>query len=269
MSATPESRKMPGSAVETAEVPVDTDAAIQLVFSLPVLDTPENLDRIKIIDGAGQEVASTRKLLSPRTIEISAAKQQSGVSALAAGGRYSIEFGKDFESFGTQKITGRTAVPIVTAAVPTVRFAGDYTLRFSVPRLVMSPQGNYFDVTQTKPVDVPLSAVPTASGANVVLDLKAGLTFPVAAVVSGSSLYIPPTPVPAGPISFVDGFSGYWSTFVDSDADGIGDTANGTYTYAGPGFRLDGLKWELVRSQGTVTPVPSPGPLTFASGAVR
>jgi hypothetical protein len=129
----------------------------------------------------------------------------------------------------------------------------------------MSPQGNYFDVTQTKPVDVPLSAVPTASGANVVLDLKAGLTFPVAAVVSGSSLYIPPTPIPAGPISFVDGFSGYWSTFVDSDADGIGDTANGTYTYAGPGFRLDGLKWELVRSQGTVNPVPPIPPVAGAA----
>jgi hypothetical protein len=269
MSATPESRKMLGSAVETAEVPVDTDAAIELVFSLPVLDTPENLDRIRIIDAAGQDVPATRKLLSPRMIEIAAAKLQSGVSALSAGGRYSIEFGKDFESFGSQKITGRTAVPIVTAAAPAVRFAGDYTLRFYVPRLVMSPQGNYFDVTQTKPVDVPLSAVPTASGANVVLDLKAGLTFPVAAVVSGSSLYIPPTPVPAGPISFVDGFSGYWSTFVDSDADGIGDTANGTYTYAGPGFRLDGLKWELVRSQGAINPVSPPPPVPFIPGAVR
>jgi DNA-binding beta-propeller fold protein YncE len=269
MSATPESRKMPGSAVEAAEVPVDTDANIQLVFSLPVLDTPENLERIRIIDSSGQEVPAMRKLLSPRMIEIAAAKQQSGVSALAAGERYSIDFGKDFESFGSQKITGRTAVPIVTAAVPVVRFAGDYILRFYVPRLVMSPQGNYFDVTQTKPVDVPLSAAPTASGANVVLDLKGGLTFPTAAVVSGSSLYIPPTPVPAGPISFVDGFSGYWSTFVDSDADGIGDAASGTYTYAGPGFRLDGLKWELVRSQGTVTPVPPPSPVPFIRGAAR
>lgn len=254
MSATPESRKVPGSAVETADVPIDPDSTIELVFSLPLLNTPENLERIKILDTNGQEISISRKLLSPRMLEIKP-DMQSGVSALSSGQRYSISFDKDLESFGSQRITGRLAVPIVTATTPALRFAGDYTMRFYVPRLVMSPQGNYFDATQTKPVDVPLSAAPTASGASLVLDLKGGLTFPTRAVVSGSSLYIPPTPVPAGPISFVDGFSGYWSTFVDSDGDGIGDTAAGSYTYSGPGFRIDGLKWELVRS-GTVTPPP-------------
>ena len=244
MSANPDSKKPLGSAVATAEIALDVATEFELVFSLPVLNTPENLSKVRLVDASGSFVETAVRVDTPRLLRVAPAPGQ----FLAPASRYRISIDKDFESFDARSIQGRQDVTFVTAEISALRFEGAYTMRFYVPRLVFSPGGNRFDTSNPMPVDVPLQAVPTAAGADVTLDLKAGLSFPTRAVVSGNQLYIPPTPVPAGPISFVDGFSGYWGTFVDSHGDGIGDTSNGRFTYAGPGFKIEGLKWELVKN---------------------
>ena len=244
LSATPESQKMVGSAVADNEVPVDVASSFELVFSLPILATSDNLQRIRIVDAAGQAVATTVEVVSPRMVRVA---PEAG-TALQPGSRYLVAMDPDLESYSGAALIGRREVSLVTAKAPQVRFEGNYTLRFFVPRLVVSPDGNRFDTDATGPVDVSLVAAPTASGADVTLDLKAGLTFPVRAVVSGTDLYIPPTPIPAGPISFVDAFSGFWSTFADDNSDGIGDRASGRFVFSGPGFAIPNMKWELIRN---------------------
>lgn len=244
LSVTPDSVKMPGSAVTDQDVPVDVASSFELVFSLPVLGSAQNLDLVRLVDSDGQRVPVRASLVSPRMIRV----ELNEGTLLAPSTRYRIVLGSGFESYDERPLIGRSDVSFVTAATPVVRFDGAYTMRFYAPRLVFSPDGNRFDPTNPMPIDVPLQAVPTPSGADITLDFKAQLSFPVRAVISGSSLYIPPTPVPAGPASFVDGFSGYWSAFSDDNGDGIGDRASGRFTYSGPGFMIEGLKWELVRN---------------------
>jgi hypothetical protein len=106
-----------------------------------------------------------------------------------------------------------------------------------------------FDPKQLVQSEVSFKATSDFSGAKLVFSLTPTLLFSTQAVVSGSKLFIPPSPVPVGPAAFADGFSGFVADVLDTDNDGIGDSSQGVYTFSGPGFRFDSLPWTLSRKK--------------------
>ncbi|MCA9688804.1 MAG: hypothetical protein KC636_04295, partial [Myxococcales bacterium] len=134
-------------------------------------------------------------------------------------------------------------VPFTTGAAPALRLSGDYVWTVDMP--LANPIEGKFDLENTLPTAVPLVASERASGAAVVLDYGQELILERVFSVDGDTLVSPPLPIPIGP-SFSDS-TGMQAAFVDLDADGVGDFAEGTLTISGPGFLESGIRWTLAR----------------------
>ncbi len=212
---------------------------INLTFSHSVFDDPDNLANIKIYDWWGRE-QNVQREANGRYVSLSVDEP------LEYDTYYFVEIKQAFESFQeTQLYRNNKVVWFKTLSEPEISLSGNYQLRVDFPFFDI-PNGQV-DPDRTQPVFIPVNAEPNASGADIEALYRPNLVKRKLATIDGVNLDIPPLPVPAGPFSFADGFSGFKAELQDSDGDGIGDFANGTMRLSGPGFKADGVTWSLTR----------------------
>lgn len=212
------------------------DAPIRLTFSNPVWDDPKNLAAITLEDASGQAIAVSAEA-EGRHVTLTPAE------ALKAGAGYTVRLGDGFEALDERRITGETSVAVETAQAPSLKLEGSYVWAIQMPVIDIPNQS--FDPDKTIPVTVPIEAAASGGGATLRLDLGKGLAFDAPAVIDGSELITPPTPIPVG-VNLADS-TGMTGALVDDDADGIADRGAGTLILSGPGFEVKEVAWELKR----------------------
>jgi len=225
---------------------VSARSDIAATFSYPVLNTPENLAKIKLLNGTGA-VAATVKCDGRRVVLAPSV-------ALPAGAKltFTVDAGVEAED---GRVTATPSVAEYTvAAAPSLSFSGTYTLSYTP--ISFGPPGGPPPARLT----ATLVATPSGDGSSSIVVTYPGraVVFTTKVVISGKKLIVPPLPL-AVASSFADGFSGFEAELLDTTGDGIADAVGaGTgpgetrgYTMSGPGFEVPGLSWDLVR-------VPSP-----------
>jgi DNA-binding beta-propeller fold protein YncE len=214
---------------------VEADAALRLVFSMPVLATAENLGRIALQTVEGQAVDAeitaegNRVFVAPR-------------APLADATRYEVLVGADFEAFHDRAplFGGETRLTFRTVDAPMLRLQGDYVWTVDVP--APDFENNRFDNSVSVPVPV---AVNAAEDGTLTIDFGDDLTYTTVARIDGDQLAVPPLPVSAA-ASFADS-SGLNGTLSDEDGDGVADRVEGELTMTGPGFVVPGVTWRIER----------------------
>lgn len=221
------------------ETKAAVDQPVKLSFSYPVFEDEKNLAKIRLLDASGAAV-SAKLAADGRHVMITPDKP------LAADASYTIVVAPDFESFGERRVGSETRVPFTTAKAPAIAFEGAYTWTVNVP--IYNPVTGAFDASKTVPIGVEVSATKSASGAKLVFDYGDDLRFDAAAIVEGSALGIPSTPVPVNN-NFAD-TRNVVGTLLDDDGDGVADRATGTYTLTGPGIYFEKLPFTIERAKG-------------------
>ncbi|XXT21834.1 Ig-like domain-containing protein [Sorangium sp. So ce429] len=220
--------------VTAASVPVDDP--IRLTFSLPLFADEGNLARIKLREASGAEVPVTATV-DDRYVTLTPA------APLTASTEYVIVVDGALESFDERKMFSATEIPFTTAKAPKVTLEGSYVFTVEAPIIDMAT----FTITEeTQPLPVPVQATKTASGAHAVFDLGFGSLYDATVVVDDDKLVLPGLIVPFAPI-LANGSEFSEAELVDSDDDGIGDTASGTLTMGGAGVHLTNVRWTLAR----------------------
>jgi DNA-binding beta-propeller fold protein YncE len=223
---------------------VAIDQGVTLTFSAPIWADPSNLEAVWLRGPQGA-VAVTRELAdSGRHLTLTP------TAPLEHGTEYTLVVEPTLEAFDERLLwTADRAEPsawestFTTGAAPALRLSGDYLWTIDMPTADI--EAGEFDLDNTIPTVVVLSAAETASGAAMLLDYGQDLVLERIAVVDGSTFVTPPLPIPIGP-SFADS-SGAQGMLIDLDDDGIGDEAEGTLTISGPGFQESGVHWRLSR----------------------
>ena len=212
---------------------------IDLTFSHVIFAGEENLERIKVKNFIGQEIAS-RKIADGRKVTLLLDKP------LRHNTLYRVVIDKDFESFdGTTLFGGTERVRFKTARKPKLALDGEYQIKVDFP--VFDFEKGEVDPSRTFPVVVPFKAVPAASGAIGTVDLGKGLTRVSETIIDKDNFSFPPFPIPAGPGNFADGFNGLEGKLIDNNDDGIADQSSGKIALGGPGFFAEGINWSLNR----------------------
>jgi DNA-binding beta-propeller fold protein YncE len=223
---------------------VAIDQPLTLTFSGPIWSDPSNLE-LAWLRGPAGEIDVTRELAgSGRHLTLTP------TVALEHGVQYTLVVEPTLEAFDERTLwSADPAEPIVwestftTAAAPALRLSGEYLWTIDMPTADIA--AGEFDLENTIPTVVTLSAAETASGAALLLDYGQDLVLERIAVVDGSTFVTPALPIPIGP-SFADS-SGARGMLIDLDDDGIGDEAEGTLIISGPGFQESGVHWRLSR----------------------
>ncbi len=224
---------------------VSADQPILLTFSRPLWSDPENLAKITLRDQGGGEVGISRELDSDgRHVLLSTDAPLGHGEAYTVVVDPAIE-GFDGESLWVADVDAPTPweISFTTAAAPALRLSGEYLWTVDMP--LANPMTQEFDLDNTLPTLVPLTATETESGAALLFDYGQDLILERVAAVDGERVLSPALPIPIGP-SFADS-TGLQATLVDLDDDGIGDYAEGTLTISGPGFVESGIVWRLSR----------------------
>lgn len=215
------------------------DGSIELSFSYPVFNDPKNLSRIQLLDSAGAPV-SAKVVADARHVMITPDKP------LASAANYSVAIARDFESFGERPMIADTKVPFVTAKPAALNLDGPFTWTVSIP--VYNPQQGVFDPSKTIPVQVNTSATKASSGSKLLFDYGEDLQFGVTAIIEGTDVHIPPTPVPVNN-NFADTRDIVGKIF-DDDGDGKADRIEGTLTVTGPGMYFPNMPFVLKKPAG-------------------
>ncbi|MEM9490431.1 MAG: Ig-like domain-containing protein, partial [Myxococcota bacterium] len=173
------------------------DRPIELTFSYPVWADPSNLDRIALVDGAGQTVA-TSVTVDGRQVMVQPNEP------LQHSTEYTLRIAESFESFDQRAIYGAYERTFITAAEPLLRLGGDYLWTVELPQFDFASGG--FDLDNTSPVTTPVAITETPSGAALAVDytfpipgLPPGPVFTEFALIDGDQMTLPPLPVSVGP----------------------------------------------------------------------
>ncbi len=228
-----------------SNLPLPTGASITIAHSHPVFADAKNLARVRLVDPAGANVPATvtatgRMVTLTPNARLNAATEYRAV----------VDVGLESES-GVATSSARE-FKYRTAEKANFKLDGSYTATISIPNL---------RAPASPPTPVTFTLVATAnddgSAKLVALYGPAPLAeWTGVAIVSGNRLFIPPIPVMSPQGGFADGFSGLTADLVDANADGVADGVSvGTspagargYTYAGPGWEIKDLPWNLVRN---------------------
>jgi YVTN family beta-propeller protein len=211
---------------------------ITLTFSHALFNDSSNLRHVHLQNKEGVDVPS----------EISAANRYLTVKpqqALQPGSEYRVIVDAGFESFGEKKTSEAITIGFKTALPPKLRLEGDYTWKVQFPGFDMA--NKKLDPNNPSEVSVTVQATPTTSGAKLTLVMTPTLNIERSLVIDGTKLNFPALPLPLGGTAFAN----MWSStadLVDSDGDGIADSASGTVLTSGPGFRQDGVAWSLEKT---------------------
>ena len=227
---------------------VAVDSSPIFTFSYPILDTSENMNKVKLIKGTRADVSSEAydgDSLIEATLSLSGRHLTlTPSSSLEFDTTYSLFIERDFMADDARPIleTEREWV-FTTAAPPTLQLDGVYTLTYDVPMLNFV-EGT-FDLENTIPQSSEVTATPTEGGALLVFDLGQGMIYEDVAVVEGSQIRTRHLPVPTGP-SFLNGLP-LNVEGIDEDGDGVIDHAEGEVSLTGPGVDLEGVRFRLER----------------------
>ena len=232
--------------LEPSAMAVPVDREFKLTFSYPLDAAPQNISSIRLSDASGQSLEATLRV-DGRHLYLKP------VQSLMPETAYTIELTRELFSQ-----TGRRARPeliqFVTASLPAMKLEGSYTLTINSPALDFATQS--FDLSRTIPSTVMLVADPEKGGASVQIDFGQDLEYEDFFVIDGEKLLTKDLPIPVGP-AFGNG-SGLIATLVDSDDDGIADSAEGTIVLSGPGFDLKNVGFEL-KKLGPISTECNPG----------
>lgn len=227
---------------------VAVDKPITLVFSAPPHDSADNLARLSLKDATGTNVEVSASV-EGRRVHVTA------VAPLTPGQSYTLEIPEGFEALDERAVGRAATVALTTASEPAFELSGAFLMTTGVPS--RKADGSGLDPDNPVPFEVQASFVPTASGADLTLHLTDDLEWTGHAVLDGDTLHMPPLPVPAGPGGWADGVP-LSTTMADADGDGVADTAADTLTMQGPGFEIDGIRWQLSAIQDRCS-APGPG----------
>ncbi len=229
------------------ELEAAVDRPIRLTFSTLVLDTPENLSKVRLVDGNGAPVDAQVSSKDHR-VTITPA------SPLDHSSRYEVEVGEGFQS-SDERQTPSLTLSFSTAAAPTLTMSGDYRWVVNVPFPDFA--NGRFDNSRTVAVTTPLTVSVPNVNPELLFNFGDELTYTGYAVVSGADLIVPGVPVPAG--TALGDSRGLRARLVDLDADGVADEASGALTLTGPGFVVEGVAWRLIRPPVTTGCPEGPG----------
>jgi len=226
--------------------PIAADGTIEVVMTHAIVNAPDNLSRVRLLDAMGAPVDATVERTAPRRLRIVPR------AALPFGAAVRVELGAGLASEHDLVLRTATSLAFTVVAQPTVRVEGRYRVLAEVP--AFGPPGT----PPSPPSQVEFDLRATAGGTvSVRAVYPEGIVYrwEGTGLVSGRRLVIPPVPVPVGPAT-ADGFSGFVADMDDTDNDGIADTAStGTgeggrrvYTLAGPGFEYPTQGYTLTRT---------------------
>jgi hypothetical protein len=215
---------------------------LDIKFSLPILSTSENLEKIYIETKSKQKIELIVELIGARKVRL---KPKDGTFPYDE--KLTLVLKESLESSQEGVLIGAHRFVFQTPKAPIFKLEGKYILRVQLPKFIRGTNGNSFDKTQLSPLDIPFTALSTLTGANAFFDFGQSFTFNAKAVLSGKEMFLPPIPIPANPFSFADSFVGFRGTMVDLDSNGVVDFSSGQFTYSGPGFIEQNLPWEIVR----------------------
>lgn len=225
------------------------DMPIRLTMSQPVFDDGANLAAVTLLDEGGA-VVPAKVEADGRFITITPD------AMLEPAKEYKVSVAGALESLDETRLAGEASVSFTTAAKKEISLEGAYLWNIAVPVLDLSKPGG-FDPDVTVTATVLAKAEATEAGARLILDYGQDLQRTLPVVIDGKTLLVPPLGVPAGP-SFADA-AGLTAELVDSDGDGVADSAAGKLTMTGPGILVPDIAWELVRDQGDVCNVGASG----------
>jgi hypothetical protein len=223
-------------------------------MSQPVFKDGTNLAAVTLLDAAGAAVPAKVEA-DGRYITITPE------APLEPSKEYKMSVAGTLESLGETRLFGEASVSFKTAAKKAISLEGAYLWNIAVPVFDASKPGG-FDPNVTVKATVLAKAEATASGARLVLDYGQDLQRTLPVVIDGKTLLVPPLGVPAGP-TFADS-AGFTADLVDSDGDGVADSASGKLTMTGPGILLPDVAWELVRDAGDQCNVGASGDVVVA-----
>jgi YVTN family beta-propeller protein len=229
------------------ELEAAVDRPVQVAFSTLVLNAPENLSKIRLVDDSGVEVDAQ---VSVKDHRVTLAPS----SPLAHSSRYEVQVESGFMSTDEREARALT-LSFSTAAAPSLAMAGEYRWVVSVPFPDFA--NGRFDNSRTVAVTTPLTVSTPGVNPELVFDFGDELTYTGYAVVSAADLIVPGVPVPAG--TALGDSRGLRARLVDLDADGVADEASGSLTLTGPGFVVEGVAWRLIRPPVTTGCPEGPG----------
>jgi len=227
------------------------DASISLTWSAPVLNTSDNLARIRLVDDNGQPVDA---LVSAEGHTVDLVPAQ----VLEREATYRVEIDATFEAFDERILGTAQAFTWTTPAAASLFLDGDYEWIADIPAIDFVNDG--FDLENTLPVMTPIQASASASGATLIFDFGEDILFESTALIDGTALTVPPVPLNTGiALASTDGFE---AALVDEDGDGIADSASGTVRLSGPGMDVEAVTWRLQRPSTAVCTPGNTGPFT-------
>jgi len=225
------------------------DGHVDVVMTHALVNAPDNLARVRLLDDAGAPIAAEVTRVEPRRLRIVPR------AALPFGATVRVELGaglaseRDLATRAAERMTYRVV------AAPAVRVEGRYRVMAEVP--AFGPPGT--PPPAPSQVDFDLQSTPGGT-VTVRAVYPNGIVYrwEGAGLLSGRRLVIPPVPIPVGPAT-ADGFSGFVADVADTTGDGVADEATaGTgeagrrvYTLAGPGFEYPTQGFTLTRMGAT------------------
>lgn len=210
------------------------DQTMTIDFSLPIWEASENLANIQLVDASGATVDTTITVdaADPRHVTIQPA------TSLAFDADYELIIGADTQAWNERPVFAERRVLFSTAKEPEFTLDGDFEFVVQAPTL--NPIEQTWDTSNTTISRSRVTATPTPSGADLVVDYGLDLEAELHVVINGGALVLPPLPVAIGP-SFAD-FRPQAALF---DAEGGELRAEGKGGFSGPGFVFDDIAWEL------------------------
>jgi DNA-binding beta-propeller fold protein YncE len=217
-------------------LPLPARGPVALVFSMPVLATPDNLARVRMVTAAGQRVAA-RVEANGRAVTLTPEAD------LPFGAMVRVEVAPGFEAESETRVAEPIRVEYSTVERPALRVDGTYRVDLRLPPLpgATMPGAGLFveftarsEATGTVPIEVRY--------------VTSQYRFRATAILSGRRIIVPPMPVPVG-IATADNFTGFTGDLTDSDNDGVADgaTPTGGFTLSGPGFEFPEVGWTMRR----------------------
>jgi DNA-binding beta-propeller fold protein YncE/mono/diheme cytochrome c family protein len=228
----------------TQPKPLGVEETPYVVYSQAVLNSEINLNRLRLFQGDAEVPISRR-------VEGNRVYLEPTDGRLRYAATYRIQVDAGFESFRERTTASPTSITFRTAAAPFLAFDGTYIL-------LMKMRGPGGSVSESRAT---VSAQRNTHGADLRVTYSYGpmqLDYATVAVVNGRVMYIPPLPVPAGRGgSFAEALSGLeTSELNDENGDGIIDSARGVFLLTGPGIRMPGTEFSLMRAEQSVSPGP-------------
>lgn len=216
---------------------IGADNPIKITFNQPVWTDGKNLERVSLRKKGGGKVKATLEA-DGRYLHIIPD------DALDQGATYSIKIQKGFEAFDQRAFPETTVHEFETAGAPALHFSGAYTFTAQIPGF--NPAEGSFDESMSIGVSSTIEATPNRDGSDLLVDLGRGLIWDTDAVVDDTTFEIRDLPVSFG-FSLAQG-QALTGTAVDSDNDGIIDSAAGTFVISGPGIWFENREWSITKN---------------------